>query len=246
MSTSFAQNAIAVLIEMAERGEIDPWDVQVLDIFDRCLYELALRNQQDLSHSGQAFLYASMLILLKSDSLETLNQPEIEEDFLESDLDDQSGDVLQLPLNLERCLHRRAATPPLHRRRVTLNELIGHLELIANTLENQPPRQRLRVVKRQSRSQAIKAITQLAHEENLSEIAAEVEQFLLEHWPHISEDQDWVDLEALLQFRNDRVGIFWALLFLCSQSKVELDQTEFYQTIRLRPFIAEEILAPSG
>ena len=33
---------------------------------------------------------------------------------------------------------------------------------------------------------------------------------------------------------HDRVGVFWALLLLASQSKVDLDQPEFYQTLTIR------------
>jgi segregation and condensation protein A len=32
----------------------------------------------------------------------------------------------------------------------------------------------------------------------------------------------------------DRVGIFWALLLLSAQSKVELLQEEFYQDLKIR------------
>jgi segregation and condensation protein A len=33
---------------------------------------------------------------------------------------------------------------------------------------------------------------------------------------------------------HDRVGIFWALLLLSAQSKVELVQEEFYQDLKIR------------
>jgi segregation and condensation protein A len=244
MNASFAQTAIALLTDMAERGEIDAWDVQVVDVFDRCLNELAQKNQQDLSHSGQVFLYASMLVLLKSDSLLGIEatEPDQDLDFLE-DFPLDLAERTALPLNLERCLQRRSAAPPLQRRRVTLKELISHLEKIAATVENPSHRQRSRTVQRQSKTAAIKSITQLAHQENLVEIAAEIEEFLTLHWPQISPQQGWLDLERLLEFKNDRVGIFWALLFLCSQSKVELHQDEFYRELKLRPFVAEQDIA---
>ncbi|HEY9701816.1 MAG TPA: segregation/condensation protein A, partial [Allocoleopsis sp.] len=74
--SSPAQEAIALLIDMAKNGEIDPWDVQVIDVIDRCLEKLeqfwSTQTQNfevNLSQSGQAFLYASMLVLLKADTL---------------------------------------------------------------------------------------------------------------------------------------------------------------------------------
>lgn len=243
MATSFAQNAIAVLIDLAQQGEIDPWDVQVVEVFDRFLSELALTDPSNLSHSGQAFLYASMLVLLKSDSLsaaESAPEPESLEDL---DLSDEVlADPNRLPTQLERYLQRRAVAPPPQRRRVTLNELISQLELMAVAVEGKLKPSQPRTVKpRQSRSQAARAIAHLAHQENLSEVAGELEQFLAHHWPQLSQSQDWLDLPHLLEFKNDRVGVFWALLFLCAQSKVELSQSEFYQDLKLRPLIMEAL-----
>lgn len=237
MAVSFAQSAIAVLIDLAQRGELDPWDVQVLDVFDRCLQELALTNQQDLAHSGQAFVYASMLILLKSDSL--MNTPlansENEEFFADDFVDFDTMGNLPLPSNLERNLQRRAVAPPPQRRRVTLEELISQLELISETIESQHRAPKRRTPAKQSRAAAIKTIAELAHQENLTEISAELDIFLRENWDEIAQTQDWLDFDALLEFRGDRVGIFWALLFLSSQSKVELRQEEFYRDLKLRP-----------
>ena len=76
-----AQRAIAILIDLAEQGEIDPWDVQVVQVIDRFLAEIqfdpvssamegdSFGYEANLSESGQAFLYASMLVLLKADTL---------------------------------------------------------------------------------------------------------------------------------------------------------------------------------
>ena len=233
MATSFAQDAITLLIDLAQRGEINPWDVHVIEVFDRFLSELASRNQKDLSRSGQAFLYASMLILLKADSLADSDPPEDEPGLLEMSLADiQEG--RPLPLNLEQCLRRRAVAQMPQRRRVTLNELIVHLESMAATIEG-PHRVRSFRPRRQSRSQAVKSISQLAHQENLSEVAAELEHYIAEHWPQ-AQGEDWLELDTLLEFKNDRVGVFWALLLLSAQSKVELCQSEFYQDLKLRPF----------
>lgn len=62
--------AISLLLNLAEQGEIDPWDVQVIDVIDRFLAHLApTACTQDLSESGQAFLYAAMLVYLKAMAL---------------------------------------------------------------------------------------------------------------------------------------------------------------------------------
>lgn len=274
MSASLADNAIAMLIDLAERGEINPWDVQVIDVIDRFLSQLRPVQQAvngrspyeaDLSESGQAFLYASMLLLLKADTL------------ARSETDDQEVDVEELdyfameefrvlPANLERQIRRRAVAQPISNRRVTLAELISQLQVMADTIA-EPRSRRLRVhrPRPQAKSQAAKVISELAHQENLTETAEALDQFLALYWPVLSQGQEWVDFEALLacwvnpvsygisdferppdahhaghsadgQFptQGDRVSVFWALLLLSSQSKVELDQAEFYQDLRVR------------
>ncbi|MGV0028306.1 segregation/condensation protein A [Phormidesmis priestleyi] len=263
MTLSLAQDAIALLIDLAERGEIDPWDVKVIDVIDRFLSELAPTTsgreqyESNLSQSGQAFLYASMLLLLKADSItqpEPLAESEFEEDFLEGA--DLNGNAL--PLNLERQLRRRAVAQPPRNRRVTLKELIDQLQLIAEALEDKAPRSAIRRPKKQTRSQAVKAIAALAHQENLSEMAVAIEQFFLEHWTDVAQGKDWIDFDLVLEFwvalkaqrppdpdesahashpNHERVGVFWALLLLSAQSKVELAQEEFYQDLKVKSLL---------
>ncbi len=244
MSHEFAGNAIALLIDLAQRGEIDPWDVNVVTVFDRFLSDLPLTNTQDLATSGQAFLYASMLVLLKAESLSGL-EPDDELEDCPEDFEAEPLLERELPLNLEQHIHRRPVAQPYRKRRVTLNELIQQLELIAVAVERQSrnPRTRKKVV-RPSRAQSLKTIAQLSHPENLSEVAAELERLLSEGT--ISES--WTEFEALLSLMNDRVGLFWALLLLSAQHKVELTQNEFYQDLQLRPIPAAkraELMLPN-
>lgn len=261
MTITPAQEAIANIINLAERGEIDPWDVPVISIIDRFLTELGLigetespQQEADLPRSGQAFLWASMLVLLKADSL---NQ--IEEELADIDADDffESEIYLDperrsLPANLEQHLRRRTAVQPITKRRVTLQELIEQLEHIAAEIEavttdGSPGSSRR---SQRSRSAAIKAIAQLAHNENLTELAAQLENFLHLNLLDLSPNKDYVDWEQLLQkwqinqsvtaeipehLDSDRAGVFWALLLLSAQSKVELFQEEFYQDLSIRP-----------
>ncbi|WOB42316.1 segregation/condensation protein A [Thermoleptolyngbya oregonensis NK1-22] len=267
MALSLAQNAIALLIDLSERGEIDPWDVKVIDVIDRFLSQLKPLQaveagrapyEADLSESGQAFLYASMLVLLKADTLARTTQDEapLEDEFLE----ESDGTVgAPLPLSLERRLRRRAVARPMQSRQVTLQELISQLEMMAAAVSDPRPRQRVRRPRPQSRSQAVRVITQLAHQENLSEIAAALEQFLQEHWDAMSQGDEWMEFEQLLELwvasdaaaetrqeghhatpQGDRVGVFWALLYLSAQSKVELLQEEFYQDLRVRSLAESE------
>jgi len=263
MSTSLAQSAIAVLIDLAEQGELDPWDVQVIEVIDRVLAELASRITPDpsgyeanLSQSGQAFLYASMLILLKAERLAALeSQAEAEEPEELALLDPNDFNGLGRPTNLENYIRRRASAPPPVRRRVTLQELIDQLNLMAAAMEACPAPVRSPRPKPQSRRQALRAISQLAHQENLAEVAIALEQFLSHYWSTLASTEEglefeqlvehWVNFSSALQAPtptqdgHDRVGAFWALLLLSAQSRVELSQEEFYGDLWVYPFQAE-------
>lgn len=286
MITTPANEAIALLIALAQRGEINPWDVQVIEVIDRYLSELALgtveqpgQRDADLSQSGQAFLWASMLVLLKADTLARLGEPEPDEIIDEEEL--EVGGT-RLPLHLERHLRRRAAAPPPKKRPVTLAELIEQLQQMATQLGEENFRPRPKQPRNLSRAQATKTIAHLAHDENLTEIAAHLEVFLARHWQQLSAGKDWLNLDQLLEWwtlpsvaldeaqslsfgslqssqdnqlanaqgnlnalsksvldgtvqrTDDRVGVFWALLLLSAQSKVELSQEEFYQDLHIR------------
>ena len=64
----------------------------------------------------------------------------------------------------------------------------------------------------------------------------QLEYVLANHWSKIAQGSDWLDLDQLLasQPQQDKVGVFWALLLLSAQSKVELSQEEFYQDLKIR------------
>jgi segregation and condensation protein A len=262
MSVSLAQDAIALLIELAEKGEIDPWDVRVIEVVDRYLSGLtptptssselgASPYHADLSRSGQAFLYASMLVWLKADSLlrseSLLDEPEDLE--VEAWIEDIADGGFTLPLRLERQLRRRAVAPPPRKRRVTLSEMIEQLQVMAATLAEPLRPLRPRRTRSLSKTQAAGEIAELAHQENLTETAAELDRFLAQNWSNFSPDRDWVEFDRLLHLwskaspisvshtspAGHQVALFWALLLLSSQSKVELMQEEFYQDLKIRP-----------
>jgi segregation and condensation protein A len=267
MAQSLARDAISFLIDLAEKGEIDPWDVKVVEVIDRFLNELspfsAMSRENyatNLSQSGQAFLYASMLLLLKADSLTQPEAQPLADEFMDDGgrYDELPDNVL--PMNLDRSLRRRAVAQPPVRRRVTLQELISQLEVIAAALDDdRPATVRQARPKAQSRSQAVKVIAQLAHQENLTEMAVALDEFFVEYWTELSQGKEWIDFDLLVEFwketkaaefsvdedlhgadpdTHERVGVFWALLLLASQSKVDLSQEEFYQDLRVRSLAA--------
>ena len=154
---SGARLAIRLLQDAAERGDIDPWDVDVIPVVDGFLDQLKQRieipkkisqhfsqrggsYEIDLAQSSEAFLAASVLVGLKAEVLETEMfsvDMEVEEDS-ELDFGEQGwlDESFQLPVRPERHLFRRPVAPPPFRRPVTLGELINQLETIAESLKN--------------------------------------------------------------------------------------------------------------
>ena len=89
MNTDQLFASIALLIDLAQKGEIDPWDVQVIEVIDRYLIKLLANYETappayetDLSQSGQAFLSASMLVLFKANTLSVELNPVEQEELL--------------------------------------------------------------------------------------------------------------------------------------------------------------------
>ncbi|WP_251341237.1 segregation and condensation protein A [Haloplanus halophilus] len=57
---------VELLVQLAEDGEIDPWDIDIVDATDAFLDRL---DETDLRTSGRALFYASVLLRMKSDAL---------------------------------------------------------------------------------------------------------------------------------------------------------------------------------
>ena len=256
MDASELLETITLLIHQAEQGEIDPWDVQVISVIDRYLElmtpEATSRGYEaDLSQSGQAFLSASMLVLFKANTLMQLQSAADEQEAVVDDLSLVSEDGVQHHshrLQLERHLRRRPAALPPPKRRVTLQELIDQLQLMAQQLklvqkDDKPVRPR-----RQPSLENMRAALELAHQENLTEVAFELEQVLHRQAQELREQKNWLNLEQLVELwtqtkqanhsgseeHSHLISVFWALLLLSAQSKVELFQEEFYQDIQIR------------
>lgn len=249
---------IGHLIHQAEQGEIDPWDVQVIEVIDRYLELMApdtirIGYEADLSQSGQAFLSASMLVLFKANTLMQMQAADEPDVVLDDVLPDNENGLAysghRLPL--ERALRRRPSAMPPPKRRVTLQELIEQLQIMENQLKlvqkvSKPVRPR-----RQPSIQSMRAALELAHQENLTEVAGELEEVLHLSATKLCLEENWLNLEQLVELwtqtkkpydnssahkseHSHLISVFWALLLLSAQSKVELYQEEFYQEIKIR------------
>ena len=254
---------IKFLQDAAGRGDLDPWDIDVISVIDSFLDQFSNNSQncsnnqisfqKDLSETSEALFAASVLVNLKAQVLESDVFPEEFSDFDEfNEIDNQEwidGDF-NIPKYPEKYLRRRSVAPPALKRISTLGELVSQLESIAEIIESQDlllkKRQRN---KKYSDKALITKVQSLAHREKLPETTKALGKFL-EGWEKALQ---WTDFEYLVKIwqtvvkndlDRDRLGVFWALLFLSSENKIEIQQKEsLYGPIQIKRIIPEGGLA---
>ena len=134
-----SEEPVEILVQMAERGEIDPWNIDIVEVTDRFLAELERRRELDLRVSGRTLFYSSVLLRMKSEYLDTPQESEDEGEFSDEDpfagdADPFSEDAVTAralgPIELlEREIDRRIKRKDARKRPVTLYELITQLKL---------------------------------------------------------------------------------------------------------------------
>ena len=159
----------------------------------------------------------------------------------------QGFDIPKYP---EKYLRRRSVAQPVIKRTSTLGELVSQLESIAEIIETQD----LLLMKRKRNKKysdkvLISKVQSLAHREKLPETTKALGKFL-DGWEKALQ---WTDFEYLVNkwqtvvksdLDKDRLGVFWALLFLSSENKVELKQQySLYGPIQIKRIIPDGELA---
>ncbi len=197
---------IKFLQDAAGKGELDPWDIDVISVIDSFLeqyshtFNQSSNNQisyhKDLAETSEAFFAASVLVNLKAQVLESdvfkENSSDFEDEF---DLDDQDwiDKEFDIPKYPEKYLRR--------------------------------------------------------HREKLPETTKALGKFI-EGWEKALQ---WTDFEYLVKkwqtvvkndLDKDRLGVFWALLFLSSENKIEIKQiNSLYGPIQIKRIIPDGGLA---
>ncbi|MDC2975659.1 segregation/condensation protein A [Prochlorococcus sp. AH-736-D23] len=254
---------IKFLQDAAGKGDLDPWDIDVISVIDSFLeqYSQTLERKsnsqisfyEDLSETSEAFFAASVLVNLKAQVLESdvfrESSSDFEDDFEVDDQDwiDQEFDIPQYP---EKYLRRRSIAKPILKRSTTLGELVSQLESIAEIIETQDLLlMKRRRNKKYSNKALISQVKSLAHREKLPETTKALGKFI-DGWEKALQ---WIDFEYLVEkwqtvvkndLDKDRLGVFWALLFLSSENKIEIKQiNSLYGPIQIKRIIPDGGLA---
>ncbi len=235
---SINEEPIEILVRMAEGGEIDPWNIDIVLLTDRFLGELERRRELDLRISGRTLLYASILLRMKSDAL-IERVPDLgveedgEEDFGEDIFSDgsQDGEGIESHLGpievLEREIQRRIKRKEYRTRPVTLYELITQLKLAE---KEERRRQRRRHLDDDDDLFIIaEDVVDIAHEEAFEEASSTIYATLLLLDP---EGFDPVPLSRIAsEIGCHLYDVYIPTLFLMLEDRVDLIQEDFYGEI---------------
>lgn len=228
---------IEILVEMARRGEIDPKNIDIIDVTDRFLKVVARAPKENLRQSGRVIFHASVLLRMKAEALLAMSA-DAGDDFLDFEADGSpiiydshlEPVARQITLqDLERALIRRSTSRQLRQRKVTLEQLIEALreaERIEKSRAQRHVEPRV-VLEGHTAIKDVEDILELAHDEDIETIIERVEQILVECFGS-GGVVSLLDLIGRLNGRGDWVDAFLAVLFLSNAGKIALEQEEFY------------------
>jgi segregation and condensation protein A len=228
------EDPVEILVGLAERGEIDPWNINIIEVTDKFLSELERRRELNLQVSGRTLFYAATLLRMKSEQLGI--EPD-EEDGAGSDDEgpgDDFGTAFESEIEysgrlgpierLEHEIQRRLDRKNMRKSPITLFELITELK----NIEKEERRRRRLSDPNDAVLIDAEDVVGIAHEEGYQESSlTTLEEYLL--------GLD-VDGEMTLLELCDKLGwgipeVYIPLLFLAHEGRCVLRQEEFFGDI---------------
>ncbi|MFC6731917.1 ScpA family protein [Haladaptatus sp. DYSN1] len=237
---------VELLVQLAEEGEIEPWDIDIVDVTDKFLAAL---DEADLRTSGRALFYASVLLRMKSDALLEPDDPEPEEEEWMEPWEAPPGQepefdgpdpIAGLEAEMERRLDRKSVrgTPQ------TLDQLVRELreaergswwkERRQYDTSNSPKGFRRGTQTLDYRSAddfrmddepTEEEVTGTAHTEHIEEVIDDVWVMLKEQYDH---GRTEVLFEEVSTAGGSRVTTFLALLFMAHRGRIVLEQEDIF------------------
>ncbi len=211
------EEPIEILVNMAKNGEIDPWNVDIVEVTDKFLRQLEALEKMDLRISGRTLLYASILLRMKSNALVDIEEPQeiIDDDYEQFEISDYP--VPALPL-------RRTS-----RRPVTLEELLSELKK-AEMIEKRRL-ERFKNIKDERRA-TLKEVLSIAHDEDIESRVGKMRNLL----DGLFENQQNIRFSDLVHTldRSGKVMAYLAILFLATKKEIWLDQEELFGELFIR------------
>ncbi len=198
-----------ILVELVKKNEIDPWNVDIIDIVDKYVSAIKQMKVMDLRVPANIILAASILLRLKGEMLsveEIIEEPEMMEEHF-------AREPVQVdPLSL------RLRFPP--KRKISLVELVTALE----------EAMKLKEIKEQK---AVQKPLDIPIKINSMDIEAEMNA-LYGKMKGIADSSNMLTFNLMLKsFKNDDVllSLFIPMLFLAHRGKIDVIQEKFFGEI---------------
>jgi segregation and condensation protein A len=238
---------VELLVNLAEEGEIDPWDIDVVTVTDKYLDRL---DEADLRTSGRALFYASVLLRMKGDSLlsDPADEPAEPKPWEQPFGDDGDGDapgaspdpIAGLEAEMERRLDRKS----VRGKPETLDELVRELREAERDSwwkesreydTSESPRGFQRGTQtldyhagddlRDDSEPTEQDVTENAHEEDIETVIEDVFDVLRDHYDAGRSEVLYAEISDA---GGSRVQTFLALLFLSNRGQVRLQQDDLF------------------
>lgn len=226
------EDPVEILVGLAERGEIDPWNINIIEVTDRFLSELERCRQLNLQVSGRTLFYAATLLRMKSEHLELSSDSEESggddddgfygENFdvaLDNEIDYQGrlGPIERLEQEIQRRLDRKN----MRKSPVTLFELIIELK----NLEKEERRRRRISETGDDLLIYAEDVVGIAHDEGYQESAMTVLEGCLDC---ISIEDEMTLAQICENLGWGMPEVYIPLLFLAHEGRCSLRQEEFF------------------
>lgn len=211
----FDERSIDIIVSLAKDGEIDPWDIDIVDMTDKFLAKVEKMEKLDLRISSRTLLFASILLRMKSDALA---QPEYEAEDDSGCVEDDDGPEY-FPA-LKHKVRRHA------KRRVTLSELIEELKNATKRKERSDIR-RLRAVHHEN-VDAFVAV----HSEDIEKQIEQLSGVLKKR----QDEREYILFSELVTVKTpeDVVKTYIPLLFMANRRQIKLEQLEIFGDIFIK------------
>jgi len=223
-------DAIEIILDLVKEGKIDPWNIDIVDLYDKYMERIVELKQDNLNSVGKAILFSATLLRIKSDIFKgiTINDFDPEPlDYFENDDYIDDAEQMQIPTNnvvsFDEVLQRRTSVRLNRKRTVTLKDLIRHIQFYEDLEKKYAIKNALDRKERRVRNYANlkpSQIKELAHEEYVEEVVEKMRQNLNQ----LLKKEKRIEIRELCLLGFDRSSAFIALLFLEREGMYETYQ----------------------
>jgi segregation and condensation protein A len=205
-----------VLVELAKRGEIDPWDIDIALATEKFLKYIDSLEKRDLRIPARTLLYASILLRMKSDSMEGQKEEEPEP---------ENEEAAERP---EEEIEENLPRPPVRRhtkRPVTLDELISELKKAEMVGRRKAMRERWPSTE--------EVTLDVSHDEGIEERIKALGPILDDMFME-RKSVTFQDINSKNSTTEDGVTNYVSLLFMAQRKQVWLEQEEIFGNLFVR------------